>query len=219
MKRVILLIVLCLSVFPALAQTITVTDGLIMHPLPKFVQELSNEDYVVWANWQNAQAEKWAADPATVNYEQPYISGIRTVISASGSVNTAARSGTSSTSRSSTFGASKGGRFTIGGNTANSRTANSSGFKRSNGLTTIEQIPTRYRNSEYMPPPSIIYNPYAKATGGVGQPDWNSLYVPCKKIKPLDPEVMTVQEALNKHGGPIDPEKLFTELMQPFFQK
>lgn len=55
-------ILLCTLVTPIIGQTITVTPGPALQPLPKFVQELTPDDFQVWADWQNRQAAARAAE-------------------------------------------------------------------------------------------------------------------------------------------------------------
>lgn len=58
------------------------SEGPAVRTLPKCVQALDAEGYAAWAEWQNALAEKAAADER--QFQSPYIYGLRTVTSTSG---------------------------------------------------------------------------------------------------------------------------------------
>lgn len=160
-------------------------------PLPKFVQKLSPADFKLWAAWQNRQAAARQAEQADDPLApDPYLHGSRLI----------------ATSTAHTAGIGTGGN----GKRNNAILGYTDVYATSTQA--IESRHTRYANPDYTPTPQIIYNPYVQPSeeNGLGDPDWNSLFVPCEK------GTMTMTEALMKERGPIDPERLYMRLLAPF---
>lgn len=161
--------------------------------VPKFVQNLSSEDYATWAAWQNRQAKLRAAEESEESVEKPYITSVRTTSSISGGV-TAALNRLNKTSRSKR-----------GSTTRAAATNNVDTWRNA----TVETIPHRYVNPAYRPPgPLTIHNPYARFVNPVNRtPNWDKIFVPCKS------GTMTVSEAMDKLGSLMPAELLFSVLM------
>jgi hypothetical protein len=200
----IALIVLILT--PALAVTaeLTVTDGRVMRPMPKFVQKLSPADFKVWAAWQQRQAERRQAEQADNLFApKPYTTAARQTTVTAGF----ARASHASRTTSSGGGGKKGG----GGDKSKAIVGYSN--LDTGGMQVIERGTARYVNPDYVPTPAVIVNPYCPPApdAGIGDPDWDTLFVPCER------GTQTMTEALNAQAGPVDPEKLYARLMAPFF--
>jgi len=184
------IVILATVGFAAKAQTVT-------RPLPQLIQNLSDKDYAVWAQWQNRQANRRAEEVANDTEWRKYNYADR-VISDSFSRG-------STTMRSST-------RTNRGGATS-SATRNSSARANTNryGGTAITAYKVRYLNPDYVGlKPVIAYNPWARQKGGLGTPDWASLFVPCKK------DTVTMQEVLDRLGGPRNPEKVYKVMLEDY---
>jgi len=209
--RSFLFILFTLLATPVFAQIIVI-DKLPLRPLPVFVQTLSDEDYALWAGWQNNQAALRAENNAFYSFERPYIETMRTVVkTASGSRSTANASGTT-TQNSSSRGYSKNGHSRRDNNSTTTRNMSSNRSNRAWGTTTAETIPQRYINSAYVPTGAVtVYNPFVKLEKGAGIPDWNNLFVPCEE------GTMTLTEALNSCRGPMSTEKLYRTLFEGWF--
>lgn len=165
-----------------LGSELTISVGPVMRPVPKFVQSLTDAQYKCWAAWQNRQAEAKRANAQLSMPEKPYTTVQRTI-----STITGVNSGLGRLRHSG-----RGGMFDV--------------------TATTEKGPYTYANPQYAPMPgAIILNPFARVRGGVGSPDWGSLFMP------FEGEVMTVSEAMDKFGGPVNPEALFAEGMKPYF--
>lgn len=189
---------------PAMAQTITVTNGPIARPLPKFVQELADDDYQIWVDWQNRQAAARAAEKSLPDFpELPYRRVMRETSSSYAAHRTANVTISSATSLKS------------GRNGGSSRSSgNSHTYGR--GLATAGSVrdigPAYYHNPAYTGPGALtVYNPYCRSSEGVGSPDWDNLFIPTQ-----DGTTRTLGEELQKRG-PVDPEALYRELFTPYY--
>jgi predicted nucleic acid binding AN1-type Zn finger protein len=179
--------------------------------LPKFVQNLSQENFAAWANWQNAQTEKRSADPATVDYERPYLPGVRTTATTSKTTTFTGSSNVEGGNFSSRRGFTRNGFSSNNASVSSYRNNTNSGYRGLAGSTSTESRVFNYRNPFYnSPPPIILYNPFVKPTTGKGEPDWRNIFIPHKG------KIVTVQEALEQADGPIHPETLFTNAMKTF---
>jgi len=210
--RRFLFVLVVLFVTPVSAQ-VTVTDAAATtRALPKFVQELSAEDFEIWAKWQNRQAELRAKHDAFYNYERPYITVNKTIVSSAGGRSSSTRTG-GTTRRDSVSN-------TIRGHNTSKRTGSSvtnrNGFSnrtsQSWNNTIIFTYPHHYRNPAYVPPgPVTTYNPFVKPEVCSGEPDWDNLFVPCEE------GTKTLTEALDECRGPTSPEKLYRKLLEEWF--
>jgi len=59
---------------PVAKPGLTITEGPVFYPLPKFVQTLSDDDFAVWATWQNLQASNNKSN----SFEPMHLRGQRT---------------------------------------------------------------------------------------------------------------------------------------------
>jgi hypothetical protein len=211
MMRHFLFVLVALFATSASAE-ITVTDAITSRALPKFVQELSAEDFEIWAKWQNRQAELRAEHDAFYSYERPYITINKTVVSSAGGQTSRMRmSGT--THRSSTSHTTRGKNTSKrSGSSTTNRNASADRSSRSWDHTTAFTYPHRYRNFAYVPPgPVTTYNPFVKPEACDGEPDWDNLFVPCEE------KTKTLTEALDECRGPTSPEKLYRKLLEEWF--
>jgi hypothetical protein len=207
-----LFVLFALFVTPMTAAEITVTDGPARRPLPKFVAELSREDYAVWAEWQNRQAGLRAEREAKYSYERPYITVNRTAVNSSGGRSSTMRANGTTTRNLSSRGYSKNGHSRRSQSSTTTRNMSANRNSRNWNSTTAETYPHRYVNPAYVPSgPVTVYSPYVKPEGGVGEPDWDNLFVPCEE------GTMTLTEALDECRGPASPEKLYRNLLKEWF--
>lgn len=179
-------------IFTALILLVTTTTY--AQTLPKLIQNLSDENYAIWANWQNRQIVRRAetiVSPPQYNYADRIVSDSfsRGITQMSGHSRSRSRPGSRFTNRN--------------------RDTN---FNRRN-KTSVTTYQRRYINPDYSGPGSILfYNPYARLEGGLGSPDWSNLFVPCKE------GTVTMQEALDHLVGPQNPEKVFKIMMEGYFE-
>ncbi len=183
----------------------TIANGQNIRPLPQAVQNLSDENYVVWASWQNRQAaqraEEILADTAWDKYR--YMKRLSSNSFSRG--NTMTRVGNSSQSS------------TQSGKGWSDRSGSRDGYADTNfnhqGGTVVTSRQVRYRNSGYVGAGAVItYNPWVRSKGALGNPDWDNLFVPTSKGGTL-----TLQEVLDQRFGPTNPEKVFKALMGVYF--
>jgi hypothetical protein len=202
MRRTILTILIILTSAVASAQTAD-------RPLPKLIQNLSDEDYVVWAQWQNRQAERRAEVEGEKTQWDRYTYADRVVSNSfsngSASVRVSGNSRSNSTSRPGSAGKShrSGSRDTTRNSQANTNQASG---------TTVITDQVRMRNPGYVGPgATVTYNPYVRPEGGLGGPDWATLFIPCKE------GTITMQEVLDRLIGPQRSEKVFETMMEGYF--
>jgi hypothetical protein len=194
----------------AILLTSTVVNGqTVARPLPKLIQNLSDEDYAIWAEWQNRQATRRAEVEDTKTKWDRYTYAGRVV---SNSFNRGSTSmSTSGTARTNTT--------TRPGSAGKTHRTGSRSMTRSrqgrtnqaNGSTVItDQV--RRLNPDYAGPgATLMYNPYVRPEGGLGGPDWTTLFIPCKE------GTITMQEVLDRLTGPQRPEKVFETMMEGYF--
>ena len=202
MRKTIIALIILLASTVASAQTVE-------RPLPKLIQNLSDEDYAIWAQWQNRQAVLRAeAEDAKTQWDR-YSYADRVVSNSfsngSASVRVSGNSRSNSTSRPGSAGKShrSGSRNTTRNSQANTNQASG---------TTIISDQVRVRNPDYVGPgATVTYNPYVRPEGGLGGPDWASLFIPCKE------GTITMQEVLDRLIGPQRPEKVFETMMEGYF--
>ena len=202
MRKTIIALIILLASTVASAQTVE-------RPLPKLIQNLSDEDYAIWAQWQNRQAVLRAeAEDVKTEWDR-YSYANRVVSNSFSNGNVSARvsgnSRSNSTSRPGSAGKShrSGSRNTTRNSQANTRQASG---------TTIISDQVRVRNPDYVGPgATVTYNPYVRPEGGLGPPDWASLFIPCKE------GTITMQEVLDRLIGPQRPEKVFETMMEGYF--
>jgi hypothetical protein len=168
--------------------------------LPKFVQNLSYEDYATWAAWQNRQAKLRVVEESEDSIEEPFVYSVRTTSSINGGITAALNrmNKTNRTKRSSTT------RSTATNNVSTWRNAKA------------ETMPHRYVNPAYRPPGSVtIHNPYARFARPVTNrpPNWDNIFLPCKS------GTLTVTEALEEARGPMSAERLFSQVMSEWLGK
>lgn len=204
-------IVSILGIVILVAISITAEAQTVVRPLPLLIQNLSDEDYAIWAQWQNQQASRRSevlaedTDWTKYNYADRVVSNsfsrsnatMRTSATSNSANNSSSRSGPGWSNRSGSRSASRNG----------SASANVNRF----GGTAITSYRVRYLNPDYVGPgPVSAYNPWVRPEGGLGTPDWKNIFVPCKK------GTVTMQEALDRLTGPQNPEKVFEILMGDF---
>ncbi len=190
--------------FAILLTMVATANSQVVRPLPQLVQNLSNENYAIWASWQNQQAARRAEEILTDTAWDKFSYAKRLISSSFGRGNTSTQ--VSSSSRSSSQ--SGKGWFERSGSSSGQATAN---FNRYGG-TVITSRQVRYRNPSYVGAGTVItYNPWTRLRDGIGSPNWNNLFVPCKE------GTLTLQEALNQIRGPQNSEKVFTILMEDYF--
>lgn len=188
--------------------SITVEAQTVVRALPQLIQNLSDKDYAIWAQWQNRQAIRRVVEIADDIDWMRYNYADRVISNSFSRGNTTARTSNSSNSvsNSSTRGKSRSG----------SRSTTRNGYANTNfnrfGSTAITSYQTRYLNSDYAGAGVIsIYNPLIQPKGGLGTPDWANLFVPCKK------GTITMQEVLDRLIGPQNPEKVFKIMLGDYF--
>ena len=181
-------------------------------PLPGFIQNLSDADYSVWAQWQNRQVQRRAVEITTNSLVPEYLDADRTVIRSgsrsdtNATVNQRSQSYSDArTRRGDGYSDRRGSRITNSNTVANAST-------RQVGGTVITSYQTRYRNPAYTGAGTVrSYNPWVRFTGGEGFPEWDTLFVPCKE------GTVTLQELLDSLIGPRNPERVFTGRMKGYF--
>jgi hypothetical protein len=164
-------------------------------PLPRAIQNLSDEDYTVWAQWQNRQASRRGDEAGDTSWRK---------------YDYATRVTSDSFSRGS---ASMQSRSTSKRNDSRTATRNGSTHATVNqrGGTTITSRKIRYLSPDYVGPrPLVVYNPWVRSKGSLGTPDWANLFVPCKE------DTITMQEVLDLLIGPQNPERVFKTMMEGY---
>jgi hypothetical protein len=167
--------------------------------LPEIIQNLSDKEYAVWAQWQNRQAVRRAGEIADkIRWEKyDYIDRMVSRSFSRGDAMTR----TSVTSRSSGRAASR--HATRNGYV-------STNLNRSNG-TTIAFFKDRCLNPDYVGPSAIVaYNPWVRSENRTGKPDWANLFVPCEE------GTITMQEVLDRLIGPQKPERVYKIMLEGF---
>jgi hypothetical protein len=192
------------SIIFAIAILVTsVANGQITRSLPQVIQNLSNENYVIWAGWQNRQAARRAeeilADTAWNKFN--YVKQLTSNSFSRGSSLTQ----TGSNSRSAT----------LSGRGWSDSSGSRNGYESTNfnsrDGTVITSRQVRYRNPDYVGAGTVMtYNPWVRLRSGIGSPDWDNLFVPCED------GTLTMQEALNQLG-PRNPEQVFKIFMGGYF--
>jgi len=203
----LVMILLCTLVTPIIGQTITVTPGPALQPLPKFVQELADDDFQVWTDWQNRQATARAAERGLPDLpELPWRRVIRET-TASGATHVSSDIVVSSATRLQSGRSGNRGR---GGKSGGNSQTYRAGYAAAGSVR--ELGPAYYPNPNYTGPgPLTVYNPYCRSAGGIGSPDWDNLFIPTQ-----DGKTRTLGEELQKRG-PVDPEALYRELFTPYY--
>ena len=202
MRKTILAILIILTSTVASAQTVE-------RPLPKLIQNLSDEDYTIWAQWQNRQAVRRAeAEDVKTKWDR-YTYANRVVSNSfnrgSTSMSTSGTARTNTTTRPGSAGKTR-------RTGSRSMTRNRQGrTNQANGSTVItDQV--RRLNPDYAgPSATLMYNPYVRLEGGLGAPDWATLFIPCKE------GTITMLEVLDRLTGPQRPEKVFETMMEGYF--
>lgn len=189
--------------------TSTVSGQTVERPLPKLIQSLSDEDYAVWAAWQNRQATRRAeAEDTKTKWDRYTYAGRVTSNSFSNGSANVRTSGTARTNSTSRPG--NAGQTNRSGSRSMSR--NSQANTNQKGGTTVITDQVRVHNPDYVGPGAVqMYNPYVRPTGGLGSPDWATLFIPCKE------GTITMQEVLDRLVGPQRPEKVFETMMEGYF--
>lgn len=183
----------------------SVANGQGIRSLPQVVQNLSNENYAIWASWQNRQAARRAEEVLADTAWNKFTYAKRLISNSFSRGNTTTRVGSSSQSS------------TQSGKGWSDRSGSRDGYADTNfnryGGTTITSRRVKYRNPSYMGAGSVmIYNPWARAENSLGAPDWDNLFVPTSEGGTL-----TLQEVLDQRFGPTNPEKVFKALMGVYF--
>jgi len=164
-------------------------------PLPRVIQNLSDEDYTVWAQWQNRQANR-RADEAGDRSWGKYDYATR-VTSDSFSRGSASMQSHSTSRRNDS-------------NTATRRSSTHANINRRGGMSATSRK-IRYLNPDYVGPrPLVVCNPWVRSQGSLGTPDWADLFVPCKE------GTITMQEVLDLLVGPQNPERVFKTMMEGY---
>jgi hypothetical protein len=195
-----------LTILIILTSTITSTQT-VDRSLPRLIQNLSDEDYTVWAQWQNRQTARRAEVEGAQQDRYTYADRVVSNSFSNGiaSVRVSGNSRSNSTSRPGSAGKShrSGSRNTTRNSQANTNQASG---------TTVISDQVRVRNPDYVGTgTTMTYNPYVRHTGGLGAPDWATLFVPCKE------GTITMQEVLDRLTGPQRPEKVFETMMEGYF--
>lgn len=164
-------------------------------PLPRVIQNLSDEDYTVWAQWQNRQANRRADEAGDMSWEKyDYATRVTSDSFSRGSASMQSRS----TSRRNDS------------RTATRRSSTHANINRRGGAT-ITSRKVRYLNPDYISPrPFVVYNPWVRSKGSLGTPDWANLFVPCKE------GTITMEEVLDRLVGPQNPERVFKTMMEGY---
>ena len=192
------IIIIIISIF--ITSSIFATE-LLPRPLPQFIQSFSDEDYVIWAQWQNRQTARRLAeiDPYSLVPEYNYADRVTSRSSNWSNTNIAQNSQT----YRDTFTRRNDNRNIM----ATIDTRNVIG-------TTITAYRVQFHNPNYTGPGTFrSYNPWTRVSGGEGHPDWGILFIPCKE------GTITLQELLDSLIGPHNPEKVFTEVMKGYFSE
>lgn len=202
------------NLFITLAIIIGISTGVtnaqtVNRPLPKLIQNLSDEDYATWAEWQNRQAARRAeAEDAETrwgkyDYADRIVSNSFNHGDASVQISGTARS--NSTTRPGNVGQTR-------RTGSRSMTRNSQASTNQYSGTTVISDQVRVRNPDYVGPgATVTYNPYVRYEGGLGGPDWATLFIPCKE------GTITMQEVLDRLTGPQRPERVFKIMMEGYF--
>lgn len=195
-------IVLC--AFLACGQTVS-------RPLPKLVQNLSDEDYAIWAQWQNRQAERRAEADARkanwfkYNYANKVVSNNYSRSNATTNTSSSANVISNTTSRGGKGWSNRSGSRSM------TRNGHSSMNAARFGGNTVTSYTVRFRNPDYVGPGTTnYYNPWVRHEGGLGTPDWSTIFVPCKE------GTVTMQEVLDRLDGPRNPENVFNVMMEGY---
>lgn len=201
-KTIIIILATLLTGTIASAQTVD-------RPLPRLIQNLSDEDYVIWAQWQNRQSVRRAeTEDARTRWDR-YTYADR-VVSNSFSNGSASMQVSGNSRNNSTTRPGKAGNARRSG--SRSMTRNSQAYTNQANGTTIISDQVRRLNPEYTgPEATLTYNPYVRPEGGLGTPDWAILFIPCKE------GTITMQEVLDRLTGPQRPEKVFKIMMEGYF--
>lgn len=191
---------------------ITVEAQTVPRPLPQVIQNLSDEDYAIWAQWQNQQASRRAEeiedDTGWLRYN--YADRVTSSSYSRGSATTR-MSGTTNATNNSSSRSGKGWSSRSGSRSATRRGSASTNTNRFGG-TTVTSHKVRYLNPDYIGSGTVTaYNPWVRFTGGLGAPDWGVIFVPCKK------GTVTMQEVLDRLVGPQNPERVFRLMMGDYF--
>lgn len=165
------------------------------HPLPRVIQNLSDEDYVIWAQWQNRQANRRADEAGDTSWRKyDYATRVTSDSFSRGSASMQSRS--TSRRRDS--------------RTATRNNSTHATINRRGGAT-ITSRKVRSLNPDYVGPrPLVVYNPWVRSQGSLGTPDWANLFVPCKE------GTITMQEVLDLLIGPQNPERVFKTMMEGY---
>lgn len=202
------------NLFITLAIVIGMSTGvtnaqMVNRALPKLIQNLSDEDYAMWAEWQNRQASRRAEAESVKTQWDKYDYADRIVSNSFNRGNTSVRTSGSARSNSTTRPGNAGQTSRSG---SRSMTRSSQGQTNQNSGTTIISDQVRRLNPNYVGPGvTVIYNPYVRYEGGLGAPDWATIFVPCKE------GTITMQEVLDRLTGPQRPEKVFKIMMEGYF--
>jgi hypothetical protein len=202
MRKTILAILIILTSTVASGQTVD-------RPLPKLIQNLSDEDYAIWAQWQNRQAVRRAeAEDARTQWDR-YTYADRVVSNSFSNGSATVRASGTARSNATTRPGSAGKTQRSG---SRSMTRNSQANTNQASGTTVISDQVRVRNPAYVGPgATVTYNPYVRSKGGLGAPDWATLFIPCKE------GTITMQEVLDRLTGPQRPEKVFETMMEGYF--
>ena len=189
------------SVLITLALVVTADAQSVQRPVPQFVESLSDADYATWAHWQNRQAMRRGKELSAASTTPRYNDAVRVESS------TASRGSAFTRSRANS---ARGG--TASSHTTRSGSAATQFGRRSASVTTARRI--RYNNPDYAGPgPVVTYNPWVRATGGKGTPDWDRIFVPVKE------GTMTVSEVMDRLSGPYNREKIFKLFISDYFSE
>lgn len=201
-KTIVIILAILLTSTIVSAQTVD-------RPLPKLIQNLSDEDYAIWAQWQNRQATRRAEKENAETRWDKYDYADRVVSNSFSDGKATVRSSGTARSNSTTRPGNTGQAQRSG---SRSMTRNSQANINQRGGTTIVSDQVRVRNPDYVGPgATLTYNPYVRSEGGLGPPDWAALFVPCKE------GTITMQEVLDRLTGPQRPEKVFKIMMEGYF--
>ncbi len=189
------------AILMTLALVVTANAQSVQRPVPQFVESLSDADYATWAQWQNRQAERRGKELSAASTTPRYNYAIRVESS------TASRGGAFTQSRAnSTRGRGMSNRSGRSGSVATQF------MSRSDSVTMARTM--RYNNLDYVGPgPVTIYNPWVRAKGGKGTPEWDRIFVPVKE------GTMTLSEVMDRLSGPHNQEKVFTLFISDYFSE
>jgi hypothetical protein len=202
MRKTILAIIIILTSTVASGQTVE-------RPLPKLIQNLSDEDYAIWAQWQNRQAVRRAEKEDAKTQWDRYTYADRVVSNSFSNGSATVKASGTARSSATTRPGSAGKTHRSG---SRSMTRNSQANTNQASGTTVISGQVRMRNPDYVGPgATVTYNPYVRPEGGLGTPDWTTLFIPCKE------GTITMQEVLDRLTGPQRPEKVFETMMEGYF--